>query len=675
MNYFDWNTKLIERFFSPDCEGRRVFLSVTKDLIVELGGENGVQDFIAAVKAGTGEAMRSNSALCSRLLENTKRWRQQGAPGFPPYIATLALFVLAASYDCDEEAESHGYHKRLRELLGEPVNYNPIFNFYDCISVWDDLETWSSHDRSGTLGVFHVDFSGSWMHVGIPNSQTLLTEKERMSLGEVFYTAGLDPAIQYSDAHIASAVAEHGRGYLLKRTIRRLNGETGASECLRDALLERLHDELAQWQSPDFSLGEDSQFDRASRARPTRVLVSLQYLSVARTVQTKLFFDGRGLDVDSSFNLTSTRSGQIFSVEVDRRSWSHPFQLDGRVAQADELDWLAGDELNGFGDRLKFIFSGGVVRIFESGTDGVAHLMERGRLPAHGPFWLAVASQATEIIEWGQKNCRDWQEVRVNAGLPVGWRLFKAEQAVSTIGIEKKYPSLCLPSFARIVLTGGLKLGKASRYLSSMPPQLMAQTPPGDFSLTCNGQELPIAPLPVAIQFAMLREKNIVELRDTRNPDKTRKCSFYLVQAESLPWKAGVEFGYSARNGGVADNGEARISGALVLDWQTPELPVRDSLDGESVVLLGKKPGQIANVNDAIDWAPVWIVSKGRNRRVFFCGNTAETSAPETARVGDRKAVRKWQEIVYFGRRSIQPPRHRRLAALWTNYVTVAKDV
>ena len=456
MNYLEWNDEIAKRFFSLDCEGRRVYLSVTKDFIEELGGENGVQDFIAAVKAGPGEAMRANSALCSRLLETTKKWRQQGAPGFPPYIATLALFVLAASYDCDEETETHGYHKRLRELLGEPVNYNPIYKFYDCISIWDDMETWSSHDRFGALGVFRVDFTGSWMYVGIPNSQTLLTEKERASLGEVFYAADLDPAIQYSDAHIAAVVAEHGRGQLLKRTIRRLRGEAGASEGLRDALLERLHDELALWQSPDFSPGEDGVAERVGRDRPTRVLVSLQYLTVARTVQTRLFFDGRGLDVDSSFNLSSSRSGKTFSVEVERRSWSQPFQLDGHVAQATELDWLPGDELNGFGASLKFIFAGGIVRIFESGTDGVAHLMERGRLPAHGPFWLAVASQSAEVIEWGQKNCRDWQEVRADAGLPAGWRLFKAAQAVSTTGIEKIHPSLCLPSFARIVLTGGL---------------------------------------------------------------------------------------------------------------------------------------------------------------------------------------------------------------------------
>lgn len=675
MNYAQWNIEIAKKFFSPDSEGKRVFLSATKDLIEEAGGANGIRDFIDAVKQGPAEVPGTAHGLCARILDATKRWRQIGAPDFPPYIATLALFVLAASYDGDEESESHSYHKRLRELLGEPESYQPISKFYDCISVWDDLETWTSHDKAGALGVFRVEFSGPWMFVGIPISQTLLTEKERSSLPEVFSAAGLDPSIQYSDAHIASEVVEHGRGFLLKRTIRRLNREGGANEGLREVLLERLHEELAQWEFGD-SEQEGGKLETAGKSKPTRVLVSLQYHQVSRTVETRLYFDGRGLDADSSFQLKSARTGKDFTVEVERRQWSQPLLIGNNVAQATELDWQQDDELKGVNADLKFVFVGGKVRIFESGSDGPGNLIERGRLPVHGAFWLAVIAHSTDVIEWGQKNCRGWQEVRVDAGLPRGWRLFKAEEAITTIGIEKKFPSLCLPSFARIILTGGLKLGKTSRYLSSSPPQVLAQTPPGDFSLTCNDVTLPICSSPVSVPAENLTERNIVELRAADDPDKTRKCSFYLVSADSLPWKAGLEFGYSARNGSATDNGGARISGALVLDWEAPLFPVRDAFDSDAVTLLGRSPGQIASGHDIIEWSPVWIVSKGRNRRVFFCGSTVENSSPEkAARSGDRRAIRKWQEIIYYGRKTIQQPRHRRLAALWTNYINIAKHV
>lgn len=370
MNYAEWNIEIAKKFFSPDCEGRRVFLSVTRDLIEELGGPNGIPDFINAVKQGPADVSGGGLGLCARILKATKRWRQQGAPEIPPYIATLALFVLAASYDKEEESENHGYHKRLRELLGEPEDYQPISKFYDCISIWDDLETWANEDKAGTLGIFRVEFSGKWMYVGIPISQTLLTEKERSSLPDVFSAAGLDPAIQYSDAHIAGEVAEHSRGLLLKRTIKRLNGEGGTEEGFREVLLERLHEELAQWESSGDSELEKDQIGSPGKCRPTRVLVCLQYLQVSRTVETRLFFDGRGLNDDSLFNLKSARTGTEFAVEVERRSWSHPFLIGGNVAQATELDWQHGDELKGDNTSLRFVFAGGNVRIFESGSEG-----------------------------------------------------------------------------------------------------------------------------------------------------------------------------------------------------------------------------------------------------------------------------------------------------------------
>jgi hypothetical protein len=181
--------------------------------------------------------------------------------------------------------------------------------------------------------------------------------------------------------------------------------------------------------------------------------------------------------------------------------------------------------------------------------------------------------------------------------------------------------------------------------------------------------------LPVSVPPECLEEKNLVELRASDNPDKTRKCSFYLVKADSLPWKDGVEFGYSARDGSAAENDGARISGALVFDWEAPPFPIRDAFDSETVILLGRLPGQIANGGEAIHWSPIWIVSKGRKRRVFFCGSTVESSEPGTSSVGDRKAIRKWREVIYHGRRSIEPPRHRRLAALWKTYISIAKDV
>src|ERR1043166_4490492 len=139
--------------------------------------------------------------------------------------------------------------------------------------------------------MFRVEFSGEMMHVGIPVSQTMLTEKERSLLPDVFLAAGLDPTIQYSDAHIAKEVAEHGRGRLLKRTIKRLNGEGSTAQEFRELLLERLQEELAQWESSADSELETEKSTGITKHRPTRVLVNLQYFHVSRTAETRLFSD------------------------------------------------------------------------------------------------------------------------------------------------------------------------------------------------------------------------------------------------------------------------------------------------------------------------------------------------------------------------------------------------
>jgi len=674
MNYEEWNEKLASRFFSPDSEGGRVFLAVSGDLLEELGGPGSVDDFLQAVRTGPVCATREGLGVCARTLATTKQWRNNGASGVPPYVATLAAFVLAASYDVDEASQNHGYHWRLRRLLGQTEGNQPISKFYDCIAIWDDLECWANVDKASDLGTFRVEFSGKWMHVGIPISQTLLTEKEKALLPEVFAAAGLDPSIQYSDNQLAREVARSGNGLLLRRTINRLKGIGETEDELRHVLIEQLHDELEKFDS-SWTSEKGLQITGSKRSRPLRLLVNLHYDTIAQAAHTKILFDGRSLEDDVSFSLKSIKSEKIFTVEAERHSWSYPLHLGNAPAQAIELDWRHGEKFQMDGDDVEFVFVGGDMRIFESKNDGVAHLLECGRLPPRGPFLLALSEDAPDLIEWGVHHCKGWKELVVTSGLPRGWRLFRAECALSTVGIEKKYPALSLPSFAKILLVGGLKLGKASRYLGSCPPTVSAQTPPGEFVLSCNGQRLPFSSCPIPLPSDILRDKNTIELYPEADPDRARRASFYLIGNDSIPWKTGIEYGSSALNGGAAQESGAQISGALVVDFVTPPYPLQESLDKEPLTLLGKYPGQISHGENPHNWDPVWAVSKGRNRRVFFCGESVEDCAPRKECQESRKSIRKWKEVIYNGRKSIQPPRHRRLASLWSQYISIAADV
>src|ERR1043166_8730891 len=109
MTFAEWNDAIARRFFNESNAGKRVFLAVDEELIVEIGGQTGKDDFIAAVKA------QASSAICRGAARAREQWRGRGGAGLPPYVGYLALFVLAAS--TEGEYQNEGFQKRLHRLL------------------------------------------------------------------------------------------------------------------------------------------------------------------------------------------------------------------------------------------------------------------------------------------------------------------------------------------------------------------------------------------------------------------------------------------------------------------------------------------------------------------------------------------------------------------------------
>jgi hypothetical protein len=162
--YLQWNAALAAHFFRSDMAGRPVHLYVTEDLLTELGKLIGLapQSFVQAVKAGPPWATRQG--LCQRALQSLAGWRSRQL-SYPPYVAYLALFVLAAGMEGD--FAPHAYHPRLRDLLGEESRA-ALPSFDRMLVLWDDLERWSHRDMQGSLGLFTVTIAGNWIHVGLP---------------------------------------------------------------------------------------------------------------------------------------------------------------------------------------------------------------------------------------------------------------------------------------------------------------------------------------------------------------------------------------------------------------------------------------------------------------------------------------------------------------------------
>jgi hypothetical protein len=172
--YLDWNDALASRFFRPEAVGKPVYLQVTDEVLAAVGSEiqAAPPDFVAAILRGPEWVTRDS--LCQRALQAMRGWRARGAE-FPPYVAYLAAFVLAAGLD--GEYAAHAYYPRLHDLLGTPSEHMPP-SFDRIWELWLDLEAWSMRDRHGELGLFTARSVGGFIHVGYPLSQAILTEHE-----------------------------------------------------------------------------------------------------------------------------------------------------------------------------------------------------------------------------------------------------------------------------------------------------------------------------------------------------------------------------------------------------------------------------------------------------------------------------------------------------------------
>ena len=116
MNYLEWNNIIAKKFFNDDMASREVLLYVNEESINNLdaeGNEN-VYDFIESIKIGPYWVTKRE--ICDKALQSHENWRFKDFE-YPPYIAYLAFFVLAATTEGDFNQKA--YYPRFWELLGE----------------------------------------------------------------------------------------------------------------------------------------------------------------------------------------------------------------------------------------------------------------------------------------------------------------------------------------------------------------------------------------------------------------------------------------------------------------------------------------------------------------------------------------------------------------------------
>ena len=675
LDYVTWNDRVAAHFFKPEHEALRIFLYVTPEVLAEISGsDGGVPDFVAAVKSGPPGTTRQG--LCQRALQTFEQWRVRGGI-FPPYVGYLAMFVLAAGIEGD--FAPHAYYPRLRQLLGEEPTIGQYPSFHRMLELWDDLERWANEDQKGKLGIFKADIAGSWMYVGLPIAQTILTEHERESLHSIFADVGFEAASAPTNAQLAQALSTYGQRRLRPRTLRLVESTGDHDSSLRDLLLETVLEELQEWDG--YCIQEESRQQCVSGA--LRLCCHLD--RVAGRIRLTLRCKCSQELPEGSLALRSDSLGGNLICEEHGFGWSTEITDAGRLnaVDANGIDLTRGLLARTEDGAWLFRLPGSTLRIFEAGGNhGIPDLVECVRLPSQGTFYLLCSDRvADEIRAWGQADCTKFEEVVIDEGIPPGWKVFEGSEAKNDERVRFAFPSLTLHEGARLRCEGGIQHSR-NRYFTFAPPRIWLDGDDRLIMVSADATRL-AASKDAAGLFELPADvvrSGKVSIEAKRGTEIVARRSIYFSD-DSLPTR--FEAHWCDRFGRCVEDNEAAeavVCGSSVCGAAPPftDFFVPNLHATGRVILLGAKPGQIVSLPTEslpTDWEPIWAVPIRRRGTALFCGTSISRAEPDDTEVGDEFRVERWGEVLWRWRHRITPPHHRTLSRLWARYQRRAKEL
>ena len=686
MDYLQWNDAIASHFFSSEKDGSRVFLYVTPELIEQLGADcaEPLDDFILAALTGP-PWVTPTKGFCQKALQTFEGWRDRGLD-YPPYITSLALFVLAAGHEGDFAA--HAYYPRLWKLLGQDKTKAPP-SFTKMYILWSDLEEWSQFDMDGRKGIFYAYLPGDWMHVGLPTAQTLLTEQEINWFPQVFDSANLDPTIEISDDELFMLMAKHGAHYLRPITLKFLRNPKGVHSELRNLLGEVLQDHLHGWHG---RVVLESQKKVRAKSLASLVLCCRSIDKVAGQFKMELRCKTAHQLPEEGVHVKAPNAPEEeFEIKSSLMQWSSPLaDAQGKCLDPGEIDWtqkfILIDDSEGFEFRLR----GKKLRIFISAFScGFQGYVEVDRIINHkAEFYLFVHNSIQDkIMEWGANGgCEKISLLKFSQGLPESWSVYKVDTIISDAAIKLEFPSLAMPASTRIQFVDGIRVSKGNIFFDFVRPNILVDSCEELTEVICDGKVLSkmddgLYKLPENLRQGC---RYIVDVKSSEQ--SIAQKSFALESSFSVVNEiedVGIdEFGLVSKN---SSDSKLIISGAYVHGADVPDfvftvIPELSELAYRKVVLLGRVPGQIVvwPISGELEWQPVWaiIIQGRRNIKTLFCGKDFDSSMPcSRVNLMPSKAVKQWKEILWHKRKRTNAPENKIEQKLWEKYLDIAENV
>ncbi len=680
MKYEEWNTRLARHFFNHDNAYKEVIMYVNRELINKLGsgGEQEVEDFVNAIKEGPAGVTRSG--MCQKAKQLFEGWRDRELE-FPPYIAYLSFFVLAAGTGGD--FASHAYYPRLWTLLREE-QVGPPPSFDQMGMLWEDLETWSQDDKNEELGKFVVRIRLKWVHVGIPFSQTLCSREELDRLPILFDKAYLDPTNPPVPENMARLIRMHGGEVFKPRTLEIFNRGTNESAIYVEALTNLVLEELENW---DGTRIEPHLHDGKRTTRTGSGLrICIHYDSTSKEVNAYLRFKARVRFPEEEVKFTLPGTGNIVTCSESKNGWSTSIRKvllnSYRRLDASEIDWVNGIKLVDNENNWTVTLHPAKTRVFEEGLEGLKDWIEVKRIERGTKYIIAsYGDEASKIAEWGTESAVYFKE-EAATGIPHGWKLFLCKDIRESC---KDVEVLTVSTRTNLKLSGGIRSRRSATYFDFAPPVVMIENGTGDEGVYINGERVESGEngktfkLPLEkkytgpIKIVAMLGKNVIGSRTIR-----------LESFDTLP----EILGPPCRNqkGDLIDSYGDRT---LVIGAIAPEIPSSSIFSpqlpyhlSDHIIFIGRSPGEVlewSSKSSAQEWKPIWAIARisRKNWEVHYCGGPViDLSRLKPAEpLKDKRARKKWKEVVYVNRKNTRKPQLRILESLWRQYMEAAHHV
>jgi hypothetical protein len=238
-----WNQALRAWFFRDDLARRPAYLAVDEETLAAVAREFHLD--VADATDSLCRVVRCRVSPRSPLgwwVNEAVRWRGAGSAADPPFLAVLAVTVLAATIV--DEVNDHAYYRRLNSLLGLPGNRMPRDFDSDIQQLWTYLNEWLTNVCGSLQGTPTASNVGGLANVGWAQSQTLLRPSDRAKLPFFFNAIAAQPGqLVDGDVLLRRLRLWSAGGHTFSRRLTSVLHDAILSELLAAAL----RTELAHW--------------------------------------------------------------------------------------------------------------------------------------------------------------------------------------------------------------------------------------------------------------------------------------------------------------------------------------------------------------------------------------------------------------------------------------------